>query len=260
MSIVGGMRALMIQALHPLAMAGVAQHSDYERRSLSRLRRTAYYVTATTFGDTATAHAAAERVKRVHRRVRGVDPVTGKPYSAADPDLQIWVHCTEWHSFLAAYRVYGPELSPAQQDQYLAEGVVIGSLLGTPPERIPASVAEYRDYFASVRPQLCVSEAARKAIRFVQTPPVQLENVHLQPTMRVLGSAAVALLPGYLRELAGLQRPRWVDTAAINAARPVGVALTLPLIRELPRKVFGGDAHQIGARARELAGSVSAAD
>lgn len=253
MSIVGGMRALMIQAMHPLAMAGVAQHSDYERRAMSRLRRTAYYVTATTFGDTPTAYAAAERVKQVHRRIRGVDPVTGKPYSAADPDLQVWVHCTEWHSFLAAYRVYGPRLRAEEQDQFLAEGVVIGSLLGAPRSRFPSSVDEYRDYFASVRPQLCVSEAARKAIKFVRFPPVQLENVHLQPTMRVLGSAAVALLPAYLRALAGIERPLWADIAAINAARPVGVALTLPLIREIPRTVFGGDAAAIGARARQLA-------
>lgn len=256
MSIVGGMRALMVQAMHPLAMAGVAQHSDYERRALDRLRRTAYYVTATTFGDTATAHAAAERVKRTHRRIRGVDPVTGKPYSAADHDLQIWVHCTEWHSFLAAYRVYGSPLTTEQQDRFLAEGVVIGSLLGAPPERIPASVAQYREYFASVRPQLCVSESARKAITFVRFPPIQLENVHLQPTMRIMGSAAVALVPGYLRKLAGLERPRWADLAAINAARPVGKALTLPLIREIPRTVFGGDARAIGARARQLADSV----
>lgn len=251
-SIVGGMRALMIQALHPLAMAGVAQHSDYERRSLDRLRRTAYYVTATTFGDTPTAHAAVERVKRTHRRIRGIDPITGKPYSAEDHDLQIWVHCTEWHSFLAAYRVFGRSLTPEQQDQYLAEGVEIGTLLGAPREQVPASRDQYRDYFAAVRPQLCVSEAARKAITFVRFPPLNLENLPLQPIMRTLASAAVAIMPGYLRTLAGLERPRWVDAAAINAARPIGTALTLPVIRELPRSVFGNDARAIGARAREL--------
>ena len=258
MSIGGGMRALMIQALHPLAMAGVAQHSDYERRSLARLRRTAYYVTATTFGDTRTAHAAAERVKRVHRRIQGVDAVTGRPYSADDPDLQVWVHCTEWHSFLAAYRVFGRPLTPEQQDQYLAEGVVIGTLLGAPAELFPSSVAQYRDYFASVRPQLCLSESARKAITFVHKPPLQLDNAHLQPTMRILGSAAVAIVPSHLRTLAGLARPRWIDAAAVNAARPVGVALTMPLIREVPRSVFGGDAHAIAVRARELASTASA--
>jgi uncharacterized protein (DUF2236 family) len=252
MSLVGGMRALMVQALHPLAMAGVAQHSDYEHRAMDRLRRTAYYVTATTFGDTPTAYAAAERVKRLHRRIRGVDPVTGKRYSAEDHDLQIWVHCTEWHSFLASYRVFGSSITPEQQDQYLAEGVEIGSLLGAPRERIPASRDQYRDYFAAVRPQLCVSEAARKAITFVRFPPLERDNLHLQPIMRMFGSAAVALIPGYLRTLAGIARPPWVDIAAINAARPFGTALTLPIIRELPRSVIGSEARAIGVRAREL--------
>jgi uncharacterized protein (DUF2236 family) len=252
MSLVGGMRALMIQALHPLAMAGVAQHSDYERRGLDRLRRTAYYVTATAFGDTATAHAAAERVRKVHRHIHGTDPVTGKPYSAADPDTQVWVHCTEWHSVLAAYRVLGGKLTTEEQDRYLAEGVVIGSLLGTPPERIPSSLAEYRDYFAAVRPQLCVSEHTRKALNFILNPPVHRETLHLQAPMRLFANAAVALIPRHLRTLAGLDRPTWQDALALAAVRPMATALTLPGVRDLPRVVFGGDTHAIGRRARSL--------
>lgn len=253
MSLVGGMRALMIQSLHPLAMAGVAQHSDYERRSLDRLRQTAYYVTATAFGDTTTARAAAKRVKAVHRRVRGIDPVTGKAYSAADPDTQIWVHCTEWHSLLAAYRLFSDRrLSEAEQDQYLAEGVVIGSLLGTPRERIPASLSEYREYFARVRPQLCVSEHSRKAIQFVITPPLVRETLHLQAPMRLFANAAVALMPGHLRALASLERPWWQDAAAIAAVRPLGSVLRLPVVRDLPRVVFGGETHAIGVRARRV--------
>src|SRR5437763_5764562 len=101
-ALIGGMRALIIQSLHPLAMAGVAQHSDYRGRALDRLRRTAAYVTATTFGDTETAYAAAARVRAVHRRVHGVDPVTRRPYTADDPDTQPWAHCAQWHSLLAA--------------------------------------------------------------------------------------------------------------------------------------------------------------
>ncbi|HEY0639438.1 MAG TPA: oxygenase MpaB family protein [Pseudonocardiaceae bacterium] len=252
MSLVGGMRALMIQALHPLAMAGVAQHSDYKSRSLDRLRQTAYYVTATAFGDTATAHAAAKRVRAVHRRVRGVDPVTGRPYSAADPDLQIWVHCTEWHSLLAAYRVFAGPLTEDEQDQYLAEGAVIGSLLGTPRESIPASRSEYREYFERVRPQLCVSEHARQAIEFVIHPPVVRETLHLQGPMRLFASAAVALVPRHLRAMAGIDRPWWQDQLAVNAARPWGTVLTLPGVRDLPRHLFGGDTHEIARRARHL--------
>lgn len=253
MSLVGGMRGLMIQALHPLAMAGVAQHSDYERRALDRLRQTAYYVTATAFGDTATALAAAKRVRSVHRRVRGIDPITGQRYSAADPDLQIWVHCTEWHSMLAAYRVFADRpLTTDEQDRYLAEGVIIGSLLGAPRERIPASLSAYRDYFAAVRPRLCVSEHSRKAIDFVVHPPVVRETLHLQGAMRLFAQAAVAIVPRHLRQLAGIDRPRWQDAVAVAAVRPLGTVLTLPVIRDLPRAVFGGDTHSIGQRARRL--------
>jgi uncharacterized protein (DUF2236 family) len=253
MSIVGGMRALIIQALHPLAMAGVAQHSDYEQRALDRLRRTAYYVTATTFGDTATAHAAAERVKRVHQRIHGTDPVTGKPYSADDPDLQIWVHCTEWHSLLTAYRVFGDRpLTDTEQNRYLAEGAIIGSLLDTPRERVPASLAEYRSYFQAMRPHLCVSEHSRKAIDFVIHPPVVPETLHLQCPLRMFAAAAVALVPRHLRTLAGIDRPCWQDAAALAAVRPLSTALALPGVRDLPQVVFGGDVHAIVLRARRL--------
>lgn len=253
MSLIGGMRALIIQSLHPLAMAGVAQHSDYETRALDRLRQTAYYVTATTFGDTATAHAAADRVRRVHRHIRGVDPVTGQPYSAADPDTQIWVHCTEWHSLLATYRVFGGRtLTAEDEDRYLAEGAIIGSLLGTARERIPASVADYRDYFADVRPRLCLSEHSRRAINFVINPPLTRQTLHLQGPMRMFAAAAVALVPGHLRAMAGLRRPRLQDAVALAVVRPLGSVLMLPVVRELPRAVFGDEVREIGQRARRL--------
>ncbi len=251
LSIVGGLRSLIVQSLHPLAMAGVAEHSDYRERPLNRLRRTAYYVAATTFGDTRTALAAAERVRRVHVRVRGIDPITGQPYSAADPDTQLWVHCVEWHSFLAAHRACAiGSLTPELEDDYLAEGALIGSLLGTPRERVPASRDEYRDYFASVRSQLCVSEPARAAIGFVVDPPLTRELLPYQPAIRLLGAAAVATVPGHLRELAGIDRPRAVDAAALAAVRPLGAALTLPVLRGLPAALFGGEAREVGERAR----------
>src|SRR3954469_19756988 len=91
-ALIGGLRALILQALHPHAMAGVAQHSDYRTRGLNRLQRTAYYVAAGVFGDTETAYKAGDLVKKMHRKVRGVDPITRERYSADDPDTQVWVH------------------------------------------------------------------------------------------------------------------------------------------------------------------------
>jgi uncharacterized protein (DUF2236 family) len=191
-ALVGGLRSLIVQSMHPLAMAGVAQHSDYKNRQLDRLRRTSYYVAATAFGDTATARAAAERVRRLHRRVKGIDPVTGARYSAGDPETLLWVHAVEWHSFLAAYRAYGgSRLTPADEDRYIAEGAPIAALLGCPEEIVPKSVAEMRDYFESVRPRLCVSDAAREAIDSVLNPPLRnTELLPYQAPLRVLARAA----------------------------------------------------------------------
>ena len=250
-SIVGGLRALIIQALHPLAMAGVAQHSDYKHRALDRLRRTAYYVTATVFGDRATADAAAARVRRIHKVVRGIDPVTGRAYSADDPDTQLWVHCVEWHSFLAVYRAYMGGLSPEEEDRYIAEGACVAPLIGLPVEMVPRTLAEQRAYFAAVRPQLCSSEAAREAIRFVLNPPLTRELMPYQVPVRVVARAALATVPRDLRRLAGIDQPGIVDAATVAAARPAAAMSTLPILREALSIVLGPKTRAVTLAARE---------
>jgi uncharacterized protein (DUF2236 family) len=250
-SIVGGLRSLILQALHPLAMAGVAQHSDYRKRPLERLRRTSHYVAATTFGDRATAEAAAARVRRIHRRVRGIDPVTGNAYSADDPDTQLWVHCVEWHSFLAAYRAYATSrLSREEENRYIAEGAPIAALLGVPEASVPKTVEEMRAYFADVRPQLCVSDSTRDAIGFVLNPPLTRELIALQLPLRITAAAALALVPHDLRRLAGIAQPRIVDGLLRAAVTPAAAALRLPLLRDAPSLVLGPESHELGRQAR----------
>jgi len=215
--IVGGLRALLIQALHPLAMAGVTQYSDFRSDSLRRLRGTSAYVHAVTFGDTHTAHEAATRVKRLHGRVKGVDQVTGRPFSARDPDTLTWVHCVEVHSFLAGYRAYGGHLSEAEQDRYLAEQVAVAELMEIPTAMIPHSLATYRAYFAEVLPMLCSSEDAAATIAFVRRPRLPGSRLAaLEPAFRMLGFAATALVPRTLRPIAGLpdRDPRVLPAAA----------------------------------------------
>jgi uncharacterized protein (DUF2236 family) len=251
-ALIGGLRALIVQSLHPLAMAGVAQHSDYRRRPLERLRRTAYYVGATAMGDMATALAAAERVKRVHKKVRGIDPVTGRPYSADDPETQVWVHTVEWHSFLVAYDVFARRLPREDKDRYMAEGVRIAALLGTPSEMVPASVDQTREYFDRVAPQLCVSADAREAIGFVVNPPVTRELLPYWPGLRLLSQAAVAIVPRSLRRLAGIDRPRAVDAAAIAAVRPLVAASTLRPLRDLYGHALGSEVRHVHLHGREV--------
>ena len=251
-SIVGGLRSLIIQSLHPLAMAGVAEFSDYRRRPLQRLQRTSRYVAATTFGTTDQAEAAAASVRRIHKRIRGVDPVTGREYSADDPATQVWVHTVEMHSFLAAYRVFAKRLSDEEEDRYFAENVRVAELVGTPAEMVPSSLEEVRAYFASVRPELRMSAAARDAIHFVLHPPLASRDLlPLQLPMRALSSAALALIPRDLRRLADIDRSPLIDTAAIAAARPLLMALGLPLGRDVYAAVVGRDTTDIGRAAME---------
>jgi uncharacterized protein (DUF2236 family) len=249
-AIVGGLRSLFIQSLHPLAMAGVANHSEYQKRPLDRLRGTAAYVAATTFGSTEEAHAAAARVRRMHAHVRGVDRVTGKPYSADDPETALWVHCVEWHSFLAAHRAYSREpLTAAEQDTYIAEGVRVATLLGVPETMVPTSIASMRAYFDRVRPQLCVSESAREAIDFVLAPPVRFrsDNLPFQIPIRVWARAAVAIVPRALRKLAGIRR-HVVDVAALAAVASSPYLIRLPLLREAPALLVGRKTADLGLR------------
>jgi uncharacterized protein (DUF2236 family) len=232
--LVGGMRALMIQTLHPLAMAGVVQHSDFRAKPLVRLRRTVEYVATVTFGDTAAAEAAGARVRNLHSRVRGTDRVTGREYSAEDPETLLWVHCVEVHSFLAAYRAFEGGLARADQDAYLAESARAAAQVGIPPETVPDSVEAMREYFAQMRPQLCASLEAQEAVRFVLSPPLTRELLALAVPLRVVSSAAASLLPDDLRRLAGIDRPRQVDQATglavSGAARAMALGLRVPLV------------------------------
>jgi uncharacterized protein (DUF2236 family) len=204
-ALVGGMRALIIQTMHPLAMAGVAQYSDFRKDPLKRLRGTSAYVASVVFGDRSTALAAAARVRKLHERVRGVDLVTGKPFDANDPETMLWVHCTEIHSFLTAYRAYAGHLTLAERDRYLAEQVVAAELVGVPRTMVPDSVAAYRKYFAEMRPRLCVSAEAASTIDFIVRPKLSSRTpMDLRVAATVFGPAAATLVPRDLRRLAGL--------------------------------------------------------
>lgn len=154
---VAGLRSLLMQALHPLAMAGVDQHSDWRADPAGRLASTSAYLVTITYGDRAAARRAADRVRTIHQRVRGTDPVTGRPYAASDPDLLIWVHAALVDSVLAAADLYGTRLSAAGKDRYVAEMTAAAELVGVPAGRAPSTTAELDAYFAAVRPELTVS-------------------------------------------------------------------------------------------------------
>jgi len=199
-----GMRSLMVQALHPLAMAGVAEHSDWRRDPFGRLAATSGYVLTVTYGDTAAANAAAARVRNVHMHVRGTDPVTGLPYSAEDPELLLWVHVGMVDSIVHVVQRYGRGLDSAEADRYVAEMVPFAVILGVPPERVPSSVPALREYLESVGLRQA-TPAAREAIAIVLDPP------DLSPDLRELwhdlGQVAIGTLPRWARDMYGFPEP-----------------------------------------------------
>lgn len=235
--LVGGLRSLLIQALHPLAMAGVDQHSDYRVDPWGRLQRTTDYVMTTTYGDTAAAERAGAAVRAIHARVRGVDPATGRSYRASDPELLAWVHNVEVHSFLTAFRRYGGALSPADADRYVAEMSRAAPLVGLPQDAVPQCA---KDLSAVLRAAtgLQVTPAAREGLRVILSPPMPLA---LRPLYAVPTAAAVGLVPRHLRAMYGLV---WFPPAA-----PSVHLTTLALSRAL-RAVLPGPPHRRAARRR----------
>jgi uncharacterized protein (DUF2236 family) len=174
---VAGLRALMIQALHPLAMAGVDQHSDWRADPVGRLAATSAYLATITFGERGAAQRAASRVRRIHERVKGTDNQTGKPYAAGDPALLLWVHAALVDSNIAARNLFGTPLSEQDTDAYVEEMVIAAELIGVSAELVPDSAAALAAYFTAVRPELLCTPAARESMAYLLDPPGLDEEV-----------------------------------------------------------------------------------
>jgi uncharacterized protein (DUF2236 family) len=174
---VAGLRALMLQALHPLAMAGVDQHSNWRSDPVGRLAATSGYLATISFGDRAAAQKAAARVRRVHEHITGTDTITGLPYAAGDPALLLWVHATLVESGIVAAESFGTPLSAQDSDRYVAEMTAAAELVGIPAGMAPDSLAGLRDYLDSARPELRCTPAAAESMAYLLDPPGLDEDV-----------------------------------------------------------------------------------
>jgi len=202
---IAGLRSLLMQALHPLAMAGVDQHSGWREDPVGRLAATSAYVNTVSFGERAAAERAAARVRRIHTRVNGVDPVTGRRYEASDPALLLWVHAALVESTLAVRRLFGPAITDQHADRYVAEMVVAAELVGVPAGQVPASVAELDRYLESVRPQLRCTAAASESMAYLLDPPGLDEQV--AEIWQDIRYGAVISLPEWARVMYGYDAP-----------------------------------------------------
>jgi uncharacterized protein (DUF2236 family) len=217
---VGGIRGLLLQMLHPHALQGVLDHSNFRSDMHGRLRRTARFIAVTTFGHRKDAQAAIDRVNRIHAAVGGTLP-DGSPYSASDPRVLAWVHVAEATSFLAAYlRHVRPDMPGAEQDEYYRQFAVIALALGADP--VPTNRVEAEAIFRELRNDLAASPAAREVADLVLS---QRPKGAPPAVQTLLGAEAVALLPPFARSMLGLERP---GLAAIPArAATWGMGKTL---------------------------------
>ena len=199
----GGIAALLLQMLHPLALAGVLGHSAFRTDMLGRLRRTARFVAVTTYGARAEADAAIARVQAIHARVAGTLP-DGRAYSAEDPHLVAWIHVAEALSFLSGYvRFVEPGMPARDRDRYILESGSVALKLGA--DRVPTSVAQASEMLAAYRPELEASDETRDVARLI------LEGTAGRPSAShaLLGQAAIGLLPGWARTMLNLDPPPW---------------------------------------------------
>jgi uncharacterized protein (DUF2236 family) len=242
---VGGLRALLLQALHPVAMDGVARFSGgFREEPWPRLIRTATYVDTLTFGTRSEAVRAVARVRGIHRRLGGVEETTGRAYRVDDADLLLWVHCCEVDSLLSVARRAGLELSGEDADRYVAEQVTAAELIGIGAADVPASVAELAEYFERIRPVLAMTPAAREAYRLIVLPPMPTWVRYLtpaQPAWGGLATLAVALLPPWARRMVSLPGLGLTDAAATAGLRAFRqTLLRLPQRAQRSPIVWGG--------------------
>jgi uncharacterized protein (DUF2236 family) len=237
--LLGGGPAVLLQVAHPLVAAGIVQHSDYRHHLWKRLVHTLRALYLIAFGTKAEAERAGQAVQAVHVRVRGTTQTqlgpfpAGTPYSAADPDLMLWVHATLVHASLAVYGRFVSALSPEEEERYYQEMALVARLFGTPAAIIPATLAEFRDYF----------EAQLAGAALTVTPPARevaaiIFEAHLPAPMRILVPAhrlsTAGLLPPRLREEYGLRWTPLHELALPLAARSVWLTTT-PVLRVASR-------------------------
>ncbi len=234
--LVGGISALMLQLLHPLALAGVWDHSNFREDLLGRLRRTSQFISGTTFGATGDAEWLIDKVRTIHLQVTGTAP-DGRPYAASDPDLLTWVHVAEVSSFLAAHLRYrNPHLPRTEQDAYYNEIALIAERLGA--RDVPRSCQQVEDYLQRMRPQLHCDTRSHEVIQILLDAPAPSRLA--QPVGKLMLHAGIDLLPGWAQAMLGLQHG-----ALQQRLIRLGLQRTAPVLRWAMRD---GSAHRAKRR------------
>ena len=208
---IGGISSLVLQALHPQALAGVWDHSSFRKDLKGRLGRTAYFIAATTYGSHEMAYEVINKVNRIHKHIHGSDEY-GKPYMATDPHLLAWVHLTETLSFLEAYQSYRqPKLTRKEQDQYFKEMKVLGEMLGA--HNLPDTLKGTQEAIESYLPELNYGERAQSIIQLLDDFPSNLQS---KPFVKLISKAGFINLPSWAHAKLNKPIPSTLEKVLVN--------------------------------------------
>jgi uncharacterized protein (DUF2236 family) len=210
----GGLRSLYLQALHPRAVAAVAQNSGYKADPWGRFNRTSEYVGTVLYGSTDEVERVASRIRRMHSRMTATDPRTGERFRIDEPELLRWVHVAEVESFLSTARRAGLKLTDDEVDTYYTEQLKAAELVGLDPATVPSTAAEVAAYYEEMRPQLGITREAAETALFLTVPPLPdfwgnralRLGLNLGPARWAyfgVAGTAVALLPAWARKMYG---------------------------------------------------------
>jgi uncharacterized protein (DUF2236 family) len=247
-----GYRALLLEALHPVALAGVLQNSRFRQDPWGRLWRTARFWGEVVYGTTEQAQAAGRRVRGIHARLSATHPATGERFRIDEPELLGWIHVTAAESFCTTGLRAGA-ITPDDVDRYYTEQLTVAELVGLDPATVPATGAEVEAYYADMRPRLHATQDAKDTVRYLSLPtfPWGLGWTPVRPLWVGVTAYAVSLLPAWARRLYGLPGLPTTDLTATLTARTLRATL-----RALPSPTLEGPIYR-AATARLRAASAS---
>jgi len=237
--LIGGISSLILQALHPQALAGVWDHSSFREDLKGRLGRTAFFIAATTYGSVEMANKIIEKVNQIHTKITGFDEF-GKPYSATDPHLLSWVHLTETRSFMSAYECYRKEkLRPQDKDLYFLEMSSLGRRMGAVD--LPITYAGTSQAIKSYIPELYFGARAQSILDLLENFP---SNLTAKPFIKLISYAGILNLPDWTFPLIQKPIPSYLERLAVKKsidfiAIPVREALRDGVAAHSLRRVYG---------------------
>lgn len=230
-ALLGFQRAVTLEHFDPFLTAAVADARGIYLDPRGRLDGTLSYFLIVAVGDTRSAIETSELLMRVHAKATGIEPISGQRYSANNPDSQLWIHVTGWHSVLKCYEMFGPgPLTEVEETQYWADCAVAAELQTCRAADVPRSRAEVHEYFDAVRSRLCVSESALEGMHYLLRTRAGKGRLALWAMSRAMAPATIATLPKWMRELGGFDQPVLVDRAVIPFARAAVRATSTPRV------------------------------